>query len=70
MEGELWSEVYRILQEEGNKHPRPKKVQFDDFRILEVYFWAVIHDRPTRWACRKENWPQRQQRRPYPATQQ
>lgn len=22
-----------------------------------VYFWAVLHDRPTRWACKPANWP-------------
>lgn len=28
-----------------------------DGEILAVYFWAVLHDRPTAWACRRENWP-------------
>lgn len=27
-----------------------------DATIVEVYFWAVLHDRPTSWACRIENW--------------
>jgi Transposase DDE domain len=57
MEGELWPEVYRLIREESNNRPRPKHVQFSDARILEVYFWAAIHDRPTHWACRPENWP-------------
>ena len=57
MEGELWKELYRIVCEESNKRPRHKHVQFSDARILEVFFWAAIHDRPTRWACRPENWP-------------
>jgi Transposase DDE domain len=60
MEGELWPEVYRILHEESNQRPRPKHAQFSDLRILEVYFWAVLHDRPTHWACRQENWPVRE----------
>jgi hypothetical protein len=57
MEGELWSEVYRILKEESNKRPRQPHFQFSDCRILEVYFWAVTHDRPTTWACLEKNWP-------------
>ena len=28
-----------------------------DREILLVYFWAVLHDRPTSWACRRDNWP-------------
>src|SRR6202789_949219 len=59
MEGELWPEVYRILHEESNQRPRPKHPQFSAPPILEVYFWAVLHDRPTHWACRRENWPVR-----------
>ena len=66
MDGELWSEVYRILQEESNKRPRPKHIPFSDFRILEVYFWAVIHDRPTTWACQEKNWPKQERDRDLP----
>ena len=25
-------------------------------RIMRVYPWAVLHDRPVYWACRRENW--------------
>ncbi len=25
-------------------------------RILRVYLWAVLHDRPTYWACDRRNW--------------
>jgi hypothetical protein len=25
--------------------------------IVGVVCWAVLHDRPVSWACRKENWP-------------
>jgi len=67
MEGELWSEVYRLLCEESNKHPRPKYAQFADVRILEVYFWAVVHDRPTAWACDPDHWPNDQRCRDLPA---
>jgi hypothetical protein len=32
-------------------------VCFSDRRILLVYAWAVIHDRPVSWACRPSSWP-------------
>jgi hypothetical protein len=57
MEGELWPQVYRLLMEESNKRCCRKYVQFSDGRILEVYLWAVLHDRPTVWACDLSNWP-------------
>ena len=53
-------------QEESKKRPVCKHVQFSDGRILQVYFWAVIHDRPTTWACRARNWPARRRNRDLP----
>jgi hypothetical protein len=29
-----------------------------DCEILAVYLWAVLHDRPTSWACQRCNWPE------------
>jgi hypothetical protein len=66
MEGELWAEFYRLLHEESNRRGRAKRVQFSDARILEVYFWAALHDRPVRWACRAQNWPERERWRELP----
>lgn len=36
---------------------RPTKASYRDRDIVLVYFWAVIHDRPVCWACRRESWP-------------
>jgi len=66
MEGELWPEVYRLLYDESNKRPRSKHVQFTDARVLEIHLWAVIHDRPTCWACCSGNWPVEQRWRELP----
>jgi Transposase DDE domain len=30
---------------------------FFDWEIVAVYLWAVVHDRPTDWACDPNNWP-------------
>jgi hypothetical protein len=31
---------------------------FFDYEIVMVYLWAVLHERPTSWACDPANWPQ------------
>jgi hypothetical protein len=57
MEDELFALVYALLQDEGNKRPRRGRKQYSDVLILAVYFWAVVHDRPTCWACQRCHWP-------------
>lgn len=57
MEDELFALVYQMIQEEQNRRIRRGRCQFRDGLILLVYFWAVVHDRPTCWACRIEHWP-------------
>lgn len=53
MERELWVALYFLCQEfdrsKGNAFYR-------DWEIAVIYFWAVIHDRPTSWACQRNNW--------------
>lgn len=41
---------------EGKRRPRPKGVTYGDAVILLVAMWAVLHDRPICWACRRRNW--------------
>lgn len=55
MERELWpilaghlTQLSRTTRLGQFTHPTP--------RILRVYLWAVIHDRPVSWACNKRNW--------------
>ena len=53
MERELWSQLYRLAVE----CDRSKSNAFyRDWEIVVIYFWAVIHDRPTSWACDAANW--------------
>jgi hypothetical protein len=58
MERELWTQLYVIVR------------RLDSFwttgffrasEIVMVYLWAVIHDRPTSWACQERNWTVRRQ---------
>jgi hypothetical protein len=56
MERELWTRLGSIVVSACQRISHPK-VLFGDRWILLVYFWAVIHDRPTSWACEAKNWP-------------
>jgi hypothetical protein len=56
MEDELWKRLYPLVQEEHNRRPRRKRVQFSDAIILLVALWAILHDRPISWACRADHW--------------
>lgn len=56
MEGELWKKVYKIVMEMA-KNKTIKRATFSNAQIVLTYFWAVIHDRPVYWACKKKNWP-------------
>ena len=66
MEGELWKGLYRVVTEVG-KHYRSSGTQFSNTVIVLVYLWAVLHDRPTCWACRRENWPAGWEDHPLPS---
>ena len=67
MEGELWEVVYPMLQELGKQY-RETKVQYQTWRIAEVFLWAVLHDRPVSWACQRCNWPADQQHMEFPSS--
>src|SRR6058998_520210 len=56
MEDELFDTLYRVVRHEATLRPRRKRVRFSDAVILLVAFWAVLHDRPVRWACAVRNW--------------
>ena len=65
MENELWRKVYPIVHRLGN-NKRPKRAIYTNTDIILTYLWAVLHDRPTCWACRKRNWPVYYRRRHLP----
>jgi hypothetical protein len=69
MENELWRKAYQMIHRLG-KNKRPKRATYTDADIVSTYLWAVLHDRPTSWACRRENWPvyYRRRRLPDPST--
>lgn len=56
MEHQLFSEIVRVLGELDKSRFNPHQT-ITDADIVKTWFWAVIHDRPVSWACRRGNWP-------------
>jgi len=56
MEDELFKQVYHQIKQTA-KNKTLKRATFSHAQILRTYFWAVLHDRPIYWACKKKNWP-------------
>jgi hypothetical protein len=66
MEHQLWKAIVAVLLTLNN--PRtPTRFDFSDEDVVKVYYWSVICDRPTSWACRKEHWPLHLRQRPLPS---
>lgn len=66
MEHRLLKAIVSALRALDN--PRtPARFDFSDERIVTVYYWSVIRDRPTSWACRKESWPPHLRKQPLPS---
>jgi len=55
MEHELWCILaYYLTQLSRAEHPG--RFTHPTSRVVRVYLWAVLHDRPVYWACEKRNW--------------
>ncbi|MCH8164652.1 MAG: hypothetical protein IH889_03505 [Planctomycetes bacterium] len=55
MEDELLGELYPVIRELDRMSPRG--MSFSDAQVAITQCWAVINDRPTKWACQRRNWP-------------
>jgi hypothetical protein len=66
MEHQLWKAIVALLLHLG-KSPTATRFDFSDEEIVKVYYWAVISDRPTLWACQRKNWPLHLRKRPLPS---
>src|SRR5436305_956175 len=66
MEYRLWQAIVAVLSDLDN--PRtPARFDFTDRDVVAVYYWAVIHDRPTTWALDRRHWPPHLRRRRRPS---
>lgn len=54
MERELWQALYLLARRLDKRWGRWK---YSTAEIVAVYFWAVLHDRPTCWASQPSEWP-------------
>src|SRR5919198_5017598 len=66
MEHQLYKAIVALL-DTLDKPRTPTRFAFADEEIVQVYYWSVICDRPTSWACRKDHWPLHLRRRPLPS---
>jgi hypothetical protein len=66
MESELYRKVYQLVIKIANGR-KIKRATFFDAEIVMIYLWAVLHDRPIYWACKKKNCPLYYRRKPLPA---
>lgn len=66
MEYQLWLSIVAVLVS-LDKKPKPSNYDFSDREIVQIYYWAVIHDRPQCWACNAKNWPLHLRRGPLPS---
>jgi len=55
MERDLWLVVSEVV----GRTPcgMPPRCRFSNASIVLTFLWAVLHDRPVSWACRRESWP-------------
>jgi DDE family transposase len=66
MEHQLWKAIVGVLRALDN--PRtPARFDFSDREIVAVFYWSVVCDRPTSWACRPRHWPIHLRQRPLPS---
>jgi len=56
MERELWSVLYQLSKTCYSPRCWGGEI-WRDYEIVAVYCWAVLHERPTSWACQGSNWP-------------
>jgi hypothetical protein len=64
MERDIWTFVRSGLRKLPRTHRQNQVCSDSD--ILAIVLWAVLHDRPIAWACRRSSWPMQAWRRALP----
>ena len=67
MERQLWKAILAVLAT-LDMAPGQARFDFSDLRIVEVYYWSVINDRPTSWACQRKHWPPQLRKQALPSS--
>lgn len=56
MDDHGWSVVYAEIRSADRAFPRTgRRKKYTDVLIVTLYLWAVVHDRPMCWACRRSS---------------
>ena len=66
MERQRWKSIVCLLRE-VHKAQHQWRCRYSVLEIVEIWFWAVIHDRPVSWACQRRSWPIWDHRRVLPS---
>lgn len=56
MEREQWAELMKALRDLSRSFTDTAYHTHSTILVVRVYLWAVLHDRPTSWACDPRNW--------------
>lgn len=67
MERELWAWVMRAIQDVSRSRSDSAYHTHTTALVVRVYLWAVLHDRPTSWACRRDCWDERSRPKSLPS---
>lgn len=52
-----WRTLYSVIKRQARALPRPRRrFAYSDALICAMFFWAVWHDRPQCWACRRDSY--------------
>lgn len=66
MERDLFRALQKALRRLGRRR-QSRRFRYTDATIVEVYYWAVLHDRSVLWACQPGHWPIGLRRGPLPS---
>lgn len=57
MSSREWRTLYQIIRRADRQIPQPRRrPEYSDVLIAAMYLWAVAHDRPQGWACRRDSY--------------
>ena len=57
MDHEIWKVLRAAVRSADRSLPREGRTKlYSDRQIVKMYFWAVWHDRPMCWACRRASY--------------
>ena len=57
VDDQLWRRFYQMIKRCARRLPEPKRrFVYSDALIAGMFFWALLHDKPQVWACRRSSY--------------